>query len=233
MSKFKSKMSKFKSKSIIGLAVAVCSWSGIAAAEGNRHGLARRYHSEISAAKAYLLTSHSRGQDSKRRDDGEDDDRGHRKDPWAGAVLIDVRDVNEYAAGHPDDAVSIPFPHIYKRPGNLEYQAQTPEGFLAAVMEALPDKNTPILLLCRTGLRSIAAGNILADAGYGFVRNIWEGFVGLNRTDSTGAIVDMNNDGVISDADLDGWSMFFELPYSTELRSTLLYRPAEHLYTAP
>ena len=37
----------------------------------------------------------------------------------------------------------------------------------------------------------------------------------------------------ISDADLDGWSMFLELPYSTELRSTLLYRPAEHLYTAP
>jgi hypothetical protein len=45
--------------------------------------------------------------------------------------------------------------------------------------------DTPIMLLCRTGSRSVSAGNILANPDslppFTNVTNIWEGFVGLYR----------------------------------------------------
>ena len=45
--------------------------------------------------------------------------------------------------------------------------------------KVIPDKDTPIYTLCRTGMRSVSSGNRLTDAGYTNFRNIWEGFVGV------------------------------------------------------
>ena len=137
-------------------------------AEGSRYDLERDYASEISSAKSYLEMAN-------------------------GTVMIDVRRLSEYRAGHPvnDDA-----PQGYQHAYNVPYPNivvggdQDPQVFydaVVAVIEGLAgDRDTPITTLCRTGFRSVLAGNILANPSkYGVegtpftnVRNIWEGFVG-------------------------------------------------------
>ena len=196
-------------------------FSGLAKAEctdgnGNRYDLPRCYHSEISSAQAYLFTSI---------------DRGHNSDQeFAGAVLIDVRAINEYVAGHPNGAWNIPYPRIYRDGINPDI-LQDPDVFVAAVEELFPDSETPILTLCRTGFRSVLAANLLAEAGYVNVRNIWEGFVGNHKTDVNENVLDLNNDGVVDDADRDGWANFQGLPWTTELVPIkLLYTPYIDLY---
>jgi rhodanese-related sulfurtransferase len=152
----------------IGLAaVLALSLSGPALAEGSRYDLPRDYDSEISPAKAYL-------------------------EMGAGdSVLIDVRRLKEYRAGHPyDDASGI---HAYNAPypNRVGSGDATPQELYDEVYDIIfnregGDENTPITTLCRTGFRSVLAGNILANpSAYGItgpaftnVRNIWEGFVG-------------------------------------------------------
>jgi rhodanese-related sulfurtransferase len=155
---------------LIGFAaVFALSFSGQSLAEGNRYELPRDYDSEISSAKAYL-----------EMDAGE-------------SVLIDVRRLREYRAGHPyaenglvqKHAYHVPFPH------KVDSNDQAPEDLYWGVRNVIDtyyggDTSTPITTLCRTGFRSVLAGNILANpAAYGIagpaftnVRNIWEGFVG-------------------------------------------------------
>ncbi|MEW6611490.1 MAG: rhodanese-like domain-containing protein [Pseudomonadota bacterium] len=196
---------------------------------GNRYGLERYYHSEISAAKAFLLTHYDRGNVSR--------------DAFRNAVLIDVRTIPEYVAGHPDMALNIPYPHINTtNTKDPQYIAQNPKTFFDTVASRIPDRDTPILTLCRTGHRSVLAANILADPGryipeyqgkvpgYKKVRNIWEGFEGNYKVDTANHLLDVNHDGQLTDADKDGWKNYQELPYSTRLIPQLLYQPYIHLY---
>lgn len=200
---------------------------------GNRYNLERLYQSEISAAKAYLLTHH---------------DRGNRHgDDFANAVIIDVRTVEEYAASHPRGAYSVPFPHVTGRPDHANdsdgyigydiYQDDSNDGtlpisdFTDYVLSRFPDRDTPILTLCRTGYRSVQAANELAKVGYTHVRNIWQGFFGRPKTDIAKNVLDLNNNGIIGDTgDLDGWIGYQELPYSTRLRPQLLDTRYADLY---
>ena len=55
------------------------------------------------------------------------------------------------------------------------------EQYVNDVLAKFPDRSTPILTMCRTGYRSVLAANLLADAGYTNVRNIWQGFVGNTK----------------------------------------------------
>jgi rhodanese-related sulfurtransferase len=187
-------------------------------AEGNRYDLPRNYHSEISAAKAYILTNHDQGNVGR--------------SDFSNAVIIDVRTVEEYGAGHAPKSYNIPFPHIHSRPNHSDiYIPQDPMQYVNDVMAAFPDRSTPILTMCRTGYRSVLAGNLLADAGYTNVRNIWQGFVGRTKVDTAGNTLDLNNDDVDGDpGDLDGWSGYQELPVSTKLLPKLIYAPYEYLY---
>lgn len=190
-------------------------------AEGSRYDLPRSYHSEISSAKAYLKMQTRR------------------------AVLVDVRRLREYAAGHPRKAFNVPFPHI------VASNDQDPAVFYWAVHGIVGGKtDTEIMTLCRTGFRSVLAGNILADpAAYGIdgpaftnVRNIWEGFVGRYKEanhaadELGGQYLDLNNNDVLdsdsadvyshtSDAnpDKDGWRNYQELPWSTKLHVNRVY----------
>lgn len=203
--------------------VLICGLITIAAsfnsyAEGNRYDLPRNYHSEISAAKAYLLTNHSQGNPGRTG--------------FENAVIIDVRTVEEYGAGHAPKSHNIPFPHIHSRPNNPDiYIGQEPEQFVNDVLAKFPDRSTPILTMCRTGYRSVLAANLLADAGYTNVRNIWQGFVGNTKVDEAGNTLDLNNNGVDGDpGDLDGWSGYQELPVETKLLPQLIYTPYEYLY---
>ena len=75
---------------------------------------------------------------------------------WAGEPhWIDVRTVEEYAAGHVSEAVNIPYEEIVGR-----------------VSEITTDKDDLIYLYCRSGRRSGIAMKTLEDAGYRNVVNI-------------------------------------------------------------
>lgn len=208
----------------------------------NRSGLCGYYASEISPAQAFVDTVVKRGKWTK---------------PSKRPVILDVRSTPEYRAGHPEHAFNVPYPYIHQTctdagrspdgacksvqkdsdNNNIEVP-QDPDAFVRYVESIIPNKNTPIYTLCRTGVRSVGAANVLTDAGYTNVRNIWEGFVGINLTapkkQADGTIktmnVDLNHDGALTDADKNGWRYHQALPYDTRLLSHLVYKDALETY---
>ncbi len=196
----------------------------------NRYELPRNYESEISAAEAYL--------DAVAKSDDERHEHGHKR-----PVILDVRSIPEYVAGHPKGAYNIPYPFIVQ-----DCSTMTPDGacagpgpktpqpdadFVAAVEQAIGDKDRPIYTLCRTGHRSVLAANLLTAAGYKHVRNIWQGFVGQPKVDFyLQGPLDLNHDGQITDDDKDGWRYYQHLPYTKQLIRSRLFQPYLYLYYA-
>jgi len=144
-------------KSVVAGTFCMFAFSSPVKAEGNRYEFERFYHSEISASEAYRKMQRGR------------------------SILIDVRRLREHAAGHPRRSFNVPYPHI------INNNDQSPETLYWEVYRIVKGKtHKNILTLCRTGARSVRAGNILANpAAYGIegpaftnVQNIWEGFVG-------------------------------------------------------
>ncbi|PKM12557.1 MAG: sulfurtransferase [Gammaproteobacteria bacterium HGW-Gammaproteobacteria-3] len=87
------------------------------------------------------------------------------------AVLIDVRTAMEHSyVGHPPDAVLIPWKEF------PDWQVNP--AFVEQVKNIVSDIDTPVLLLCRSGQRSLAAANALEAAGYRHLINIADGFEG-------------------------------------------------------
>lgn len=85
--------------------------------------------------------------------------------------LLDVRDRTEFAfVGHPVGAVNIPWKEAPSWVAN--------PGFVDEVRQRVPQRDAPILVLCRSGQRSLEACKALAEAGYADVTNIEEGFEG-------------------------------------------------------
>ncbi len=69
-------------------------------------------------------------------------------------VLIDVREEDEYAQGHIEGAILIPY-------GEIEERAES----------ELTDKEQTILIYCRSGRRSAIAAQSLVELGYTNVRD--------------------------------------------------------------
>ena len=93
------------------------------------------------------------------------------------AILIDVRTRAEWNyVGLPD------IEKLGKKPALIEWQVfpsmQTNPEFVAALSGALPDKKVPLLFLCRSGVRSVAAAKAMAAAGYSTCLNVLDGFEG-------------------------------------------------------
>lgn len=87
------------------------------------------------------------------------------------AVMIDVRTAIEHSfVGCPPEAIHIAWKEF---PG-----MQANEHFIEQVEDKVKDKNTPVLLLCRSGVRSVAAAEILEKSGFKRLINIKEGFEG-------------------------------------------------------
>ena len=108
------------------------------------------------------------------------------------AVMVDVRTAIEHSfVGHPPESIHIAWKEF---PG-----MQLNEQFVDQVAEKVTDKSTPVLLLCRSGVRSVAAAKELEKAGYQTVINILEGF--------EGALDDEKHRG-----NIDGWR-FHGLPW--------------------
>lgn len=98
------------------------------------------------------------------------------------AVLVDVRTQMEHGyVGHPIGAVHIP----WKELPNWELNP----NFINEVRKVAPSDETPVLLLCRSGQRSLAAAAILEQAGYRHLVNIVDGFEGpLDKNNHRGNI---------------------------------------------
>ena len=80
-----------------------------------------------------------------------------------GVVILDVREQDEYDAGHIKGAVLLPV-------GQIDEQS---------AKEVIVDKDTVVLVYCRSGNRSKTASQTLADLGYSAVFefggiNTWE-----------------------------------------------------------
>jgi rhodanese-related sulfurtransferase len=87
------------------------------------------------------------------------------------AVLVDVRTKMEHLfVGHPPLAIHIPWKEA------PDWQVNS--NFVAQVRQVISNPNTPILLLCRSGQRSLEAAVVLENAGYSHLINIVDGFEG-------------------------------------------------------
>ena len=74
-------------------------------------------------------------------------------DTESGYIILDVREQDEYDAGHIPGAILIPYTQIEEMAG-----------------EVLPDKNQLILVYCRSGRRSKIAAEALVELGYTNIR---------------------------------------------------------------
>ena len=70
-------------------------------------------------------------------------------DSEEGYIILDVREQDEYDAGHIPGAILIPYTQIEEKAN-----------------EMLPDKEQLILVYCRSGRRSKIASDALAELGY-------------------------------------------------------------------
>lgn len=222
------------------IAASLCIVSSVFAAPittddgGNRYDKERYYHSEISSAEGYLAMMQNK------------------------VVIVDVRRLREYAAGHPERAYNVPYPHIV---GTRDQDAAV---FYEEVYDIVKGKtDTPIMTLCRTGSRSVDAANILAKpADYGIngpefthVQNNWDGFVGQYRyaffgrpslpdpdypldlnnnglldEDTADIFPDTNPDTIDANPDKDGWRNFQGLPWTTHIIKPRAYMQDPSLY---
>ena len=88
------------------------------------------------------------------------------------ALFVDVRmEIEHLYVGHPPGVVHIPW---------YEYPDMHVDSlrFAALVEREAGDKSRPIVLLCRSGRRTIPAAQALEAAGFGEVVNVVHGFEG-------------------------------------------------------
>ena len=90
------------------------------------------------------------------------------------AVFIDVRSHMEYLfVGHPAGAIHIPWIDEPDWKINPHFITLVRQAMLGGVGGA-----APVVLICRSGVRSLDAGKILIEAGIKEVYNVAEGFEG-------------------------------------------------------
>jgi len=90
------------------------------------------------------------------------------------AVLIDVRSHMEYLfVGHPAGAIHIPWIDEPDWKLNPHFLTQVRQTMLGGASGA-----APVVLICRSGVRSLEAGKVLIEAGVKDVYNVSEGFEG-------------------------------------------------------
>lgn len=87
------------------------------------------------------------------------------------ALLIDCRTEDEfYYVGHPVGAVNIAW--------NTAPDFEVNPHFCDSALRMAGRKDRPIILICRSGRRSMDAGAALETEGFTSVRNVLEGFEG-------------------------------------------------------
>ncbi len=96
-----------------------------------------------------------------------------QRDPRA--LLIDVRSSMEFLfVGHPVGAIHIPWIDEPDWDVNPEFVRQVK----ALAAGARASEGASLILICRSGKRSVEAGNALIEAGFRRVCNVLDGFEG-------------------------------------------------------
>lgn len=105
------------------------------------------------------------------------------------AVLIDVRSEIEFLfVGHPVGAIHVPW--------NDGPDWDINPDFVVHVKK-IANENRPVLLICRSGVRSHDAGMALADSGFKEIYNILHGFEGdLDDTHRRSSLNGWRHDGL-------------------------------------
>ena len=95
------------------------------------------------------------------------------------ALPIDVRSNMEFLfIGHPVGAISIPWIDEPDWIVNPNFAAEIRKLILGGLDHRSDGHNVPIVLICRSGKRSMEAGECLLNAGFHDVYNVEDGFEG-------------------------------------------------------
>ena len=95
------------------------------------------------------------------------------------AVLVDVRSDMEFLfVGHPSGAIHIPWIDYPEWKLNPNFVTEVRKLVLGGICHDSANQGAPVLLICRSGKRSVDAGKALLDAGMHNVCHIDEGFEG-------------------------------------------------------
>jgi rhodanese-related sulfurtransferase len=95
------------------------------------------------------------------------------------AVLVDVRSDMEYLfVGHPVGAIHIPWIDYPDWKLNSNFVTEVRKLVLGGICRDGSNSGAPVLLICRSGKRSLDAGILLINEGFCEVYNISEGFEG-------------------------------------------------------
>jgi rhodanese-related sulfurtransferase len=81
-----------------------------------------------------------------------------------GSLVLDVREVSEYAEAHVAGSTLIPLGQLAQR-----------------LQELGADKNKPVVLICRSGRRSAQAQTILEQAGFSAASNVEGGMIAWQK----------------------------------------------------
>ncbi len=116
------------------------------------------------------------------------------------AVLIDVRSSMEYDyVGHPANAINVPWQEPPAWAINPDFIDQVRRQLTSHKKSNEPVEQLPVLTICRSGKRSLAAAEALARSGFNLVYNIEQGFEG-------------DRDGAKHRSTINGWR-FQNLPW--------------------
>ena len=95
------------------------------------------------------------------------------------AILVDIRSTMEYLfVGHPKGSIHIPWMDEPDWTVNPDFVRRVRELMLGGAICDSGSGCAPIILICRSGKRSLEAGRKLIEAGFGEVFNVLEGFEG-------------------------------------------------------
>lgn len=95
------------------------------------------------------------------------------------AVLIDIRSTMEFLfVGHPLGAVHVPWIDEPDWTVNPRFVSEVRKVMLGGAVCTGASECAPIILICRSGKRSLEAGNALLGAGLTQVHHVAEGFEG-------------------------------------------------------
>jgi rhodanese-related sulfurtransferase len=95
------------------------------------------------------------------------------------ALLVDIRSSMEYLfVGHPVGAVHVPWIDEPDWTENPHFVTEIRKLILGGAVCTTDESCAPVILICRSGKRSLEAGKALRDAGFALVYHVDEGFEG-------------------------------------------------------
>ena len=95
------------------------------------------------------------------------------------AVIIDVRSNMEFLfIGHPSGAINIAWIDEPDWKINPHFAADVRKVVLGGLSHDGAVESVPVVLICRSGKRSLEAGHVLLQEGFDKVYNVAEGFEG-------------------------------------------------------